>query len=705
MAKKQDKEVLPNTAETLNDWGTNYAAQDDVATRFMEHVTDKLELTRNNRRSLEEQWVADLRLWSCILDEGGYVGKSSLFVPELNDQIENTVEKNITALFPTGDIINCVALKNTDKETAEKIRMAVQYELQDKANLLQVYDRHTRNKVLYGTAILKQGFEKKTVDTFTRNAKGKAVKSDMPIYNGVTVRPVDIFRFYVYPEQVAHLDEAQILFEDQMVARSYMEEQGGYVKMDQVGDIAADVDHEWVDIERLQIVRLTNMLTRYRNSVLLTEVWCDFKLTKNGPSVPVRGVIANKNVLVALRRNSFWFQQPPYLGSRYKIRPGDLYYGLSLPDKIRSQQYQMNDLANQTMDSLNYTINPIAIIDPALAGDVNSMKLRPGARWLGSPEGIQFAQFPDVSPSGLRAMQEIRGMVAQFSDATPGVAPQLQGKARSATQAAIVQSSVGARQRMMSNLEETSVLGPLCKRTHIMLQQFMTEEYQISVQGPDNGSWIAMNVKPEDLVGDVNFLWKGQSQAEKTAVYSQQLLAFFQLALQIQQMMPGEVDIPALFKRVAKEGFQLTDLDMIFKSIRDKKTVDPELENIALMEEQDVPINNGDDDRLHIETVDVLLAKKGITDMTRIMAARHKEKHLLQQQAKTELKKQQAQLQAQQQMLQMQQMVHGKDQGKGQGGQPGAPQGAPSPMEGNRGQVPMSDRGMLSAVSALPGGS
>ena len=703
MASKKTKnvknaEMLPQSPENLDDFGRNYASNPEIASRFLDYVNDPLQMARDNRRDLEETWLQDLRLWSCLLDNEGYVGNSSFFVPELNDQIESSVERNLTALFPTGDFCKAIATKNVQQSDADKITMAVQYELEEKVKIIKQYDQHLRGKLLYGTAIMKQGFERKTVEVFVRNKKGKPEKQLIPLVNGVTARPVDIFRWYIYPEEVKTLQEAEFQFEDQIVSKKSLDENAGYVNLNDVTEVTNDIDHEWVDIERLQMVQLTNALTRYYNSVLLTEIWCDFKLG-NGKSVPVRGIIANKTTCIYLKRNPFWFQQSPYLASKLKERPGNIFYGFSMPDKLRSLQYQMNDIANQTMDSLNYSINPIAIIDPALAGDVNSMKVKPGAKWLGSPEGIEFKQFPDVSGSGFRAMGEIRGQVAQFADSTPGVAPQLQGKARSATQAAIVQSSVGNRQRISSKLEESDVLCPLAKRTHILLQQFQTEAYQIRVQGPDNGSWRTEMIDPSDLVGDVDFIWKGESEAEKTAVYTQQLMGFFQAALQIQALMPGEVDIPMLFKRVAKEGFKLNDLDDIFKSLRDKKTVSPELENIALEQGQEVDIHNGDDDEMHIEVVDVLLARNDISDEARIMAARHREKHILQKQAKQEMLQAKARLDALKMAGQMGQDIQGHQQG-GDGRE--GPQ-VPSPMEGNQGQV-ASAQGMMSSASALPGG-
>ena len=695
-----------NSAEKeLLRFDKNYASNQETADRFYNEFFPIVKDTRANRLRLDELWLKDLRQWSCRLEGNqGYQGRSFVFVPELNNQIESSIERKITSLFPNSNYINCIPLKNTTKENAEKIQAAVRYELDDRNKLIQLHDSFERANVLFGSAAYKTSFEKKEVEMYVRDQKtGKAKKQMIPMWHGTKIDVVDNFRFYVYPE-LRPLNEASVVFEDMIVNVEDAEESGLYYGLDRIQSIQFDMDHQWIDTTKLEFMRLSTAIRHYHKSAMFTEIWTDFRLTPNGPKVPVQAVIANNSTVVMLRRNPYWFQHHPYVGTRYVVRPGNPYYGLSLADKLRTQQDMINDVTNQTMDSIIYSLAPIMVIDPALAGDVNSMKLAPGARWLGSPEGIKAITFPDVSGSGLQIIGEIRGQFAQFSDNTPGIAPQLQGKARSATQASIVQASVGARQKVMSQREEKEVFEPLCKNVHMLLQQFMEQDYQIKIQGPDMGAWITMNIAPEDLAGDVDWIWKGVSQQEVTAVRSQQLMSFFQLALQTAQLMPGEIDIPALVKRMAKEAFELDDMDVLFKSLRQKKTVDPELENIALKEGQDVDINPGDQDELHIKVHMQLLDDKKLSADDKLRIAGHMSDHAKQKQAKDELLQNQARLQA------MQSAMNSGAQGGGGPTSPGQPGGdgrsgpqVPSPMEGNLGQQASSPDRIMSAIRPAPG--
>lgn len=677
MAKKKkgapEFVATPATEAQMNSFERNYASDPEISSRFMAYVSKDIQNTRNNRLQVEDKWITDIRLWSCVLDGLGYQGRSQIFVPELHTQIEQGVEKDIMATFPTLDTVDAIPINGTPADKAIKIATAVEYELMEKAQLYLKHSEFERQKRLTGTSIYKMGFKKDMLSVFWRNKDGQPMKQLVPKYHGVDVNVVDMFHWYIYPE-TSDLDSCKGVFEDSMMTLTELRRDGRYVNLDGLGTVTIDPNHQWSDVEQLNISDLASALASRPDAVFVTEIWTEFEL--GGKWVPVVGTIANNGVLIRLTRNPFWFQTHPYLGDVYVKRPGKIFYGLSMPDKVRGQQYQMNDLTNHTMDSLTFSLNPITIIDPALAGDVNSMKVSPGAKWLGSPEGVRPYQFPDVSGSGLRAMQEIRGQVAQFSDNSAGVAPQLEGKARSATQATIVQQNVTARQKISAKTEEFSIFGRMCKLTHSLLVQYMEDEWQVKYQGPDAGEWIVERITPNDINGEVDWIWKTVTASEKSAVRSQQLLAFFKEAIQISQMQPGEIDMPALFKRIAKEAFDLGDMDQYFKSLRDKKTIDPMVENIALFDGENIPVHNGDDDDYHMLTHDIVLDDPKASDEAKLAVIQHKEVHKAQKQAKAQVAQMKARMEAMKEMM-----------GEEGGPMPGGPQRPPNPMEGNQAQA------------------
>jgi|JI6StandDraft_1071083.scaffolds.fasta_scaffold01692_21 hypothetical protein len=705
MAKSTKKLVSttqPSTEKELRAFEKNHAADNAKADAFFSHVNPLIDSTRKNRISMEQQWLLDYQRWSCLLDNQGYVGRSNIFVPELNNQIEQTVEKDLANTFSSPDLVYAVPKEGATDDQAHKVKEAVLYEIEDRNKGVLLLDEHKRQKALLGTSVIKAGFKKEIVDIYIRDKDGRPCLTQVPKYVGTKLDVVDMFRWYIFPE-TSDLETCYMIFEDQLVDLVQEKLSGLYQNLENVQPMSdvgeGDLQHKWVDLQRRDFLNLGSMLRSRPNCAVFTEVWMNYDLYGDGKPIPVLATIANYKTVVRLVRNPLWLQRHPYAGTRHIRRPGKMFYGLSVPDRIRSQTDVMNDVQNQTMDSLNFSLSPISIIDPALAGDVNSFKYRPGAKWLGSPEGVEFKIFPDVSGAGLRYAQELRGQIAQFSDNNPNVAPQLSGKSRSATQSSIVAGAVSQRQKVQLLLEEHETLVPLCENIQSLLVQYMDKNWQIKVQGPVGGTWITKNITPQDINATVDWVWRGAEQEEKSAVRSQQLLAFYNSALQTASLMPGEVDLPGLFKRIAKEAFNLRDMDEIFKSMRDQKTIDPDVENVILSDGKDQEIHNGDNDQEHILAHEPLLDDNKINDEGKLAVLRHLERHKIQMKAKQAVLEAKGRLQTMQMLAQQ-----GGDQSPqgSQGGQDGrtGPQ-VPSPMEGNQAQASTSPDAIMSGVRGV----
>lgn len=688
MGRKSDKEV--QAAKELAKFDTNYAGNRSIAQRAFEHVNLKVTMARNARKAKEIEWLEDLRLWSCQnSDAQMYLGRSNVIVPELHKQVETSVEQFMSGLFPNDDYIGVIPVKLTSEEDAEDIKDAVVHELDHKNDLPNLVQRFQRQKCLYGTAFLKPVFEKSMKTVIMKNTKGYAETKEVPKFQGVKVHCMDTFHTYIWPETSQDVDSSEMMFDESFILKSDLEDSGLYQNLKDVSEVTPQYqDYGWVDTIRMAMNNLSTAINQRQNAVLVTEIWTDFEIV-SGERVPCVISLANYNTVIRVQRNPFWHQSKPYLMGRYITGPAGEAYGHSMPERIRSLTYMMTDIANQTMDSLTYTLNPIAIIDPGAAGDVNSFKMQPGAKWFASPQGVAFQSFPDISQAGFQGMQQIRSMISQFSDNAPSIAPQLSGKARSATQASAVQSEITANLKNMIRADEFEVMGPLCSMTHWLLKQFQSEEYQVVTQGAEKGSWITKTVNPETLAKDCLFVWRGSEVAQKTAIRTQQIISAFNMAMQTAQMLPNAIDLPAIFKIVMKEGFDLEDLD-IYPDDRQKKTVDPKVENLSLDGGEDTPVNPGDDYDEHMK-----IHKEGYdqadSDDQKIVYLRHMHSHEIAKQAKDMLQKQEAQINSLKQQTQM--MQSGGQQPGGSQPQQAGP--------GNRMQAPSSLQGIASGMRAV----
>jgi hypothetical protein len=383
----------------------NYATDARTVDRFMDEVKGTILQARQNRRAKEERWLDDLSSWACVESEGQqYQGRANIIVPELHHQVESSVSKYLSALFPNDEYMGTVPLKHTVDSRAKKIQAAVYHELEHKNKIRVLFDIHGRQRKLFGTAPLRASFVDQQVKIFTKDEKGKVSPSIVPRFNGVRWVPVDIFRWYICPEW-ATMDDYFLMFEDDFVSIELLKSAKNadgkklYENLDDIADMSKEADeHWWVDTQRLSTCDITTALDQRKGQVFVTYVHMDFDIEGSGERVPCYAVIANSGTVHALGAEPAVAYSVPHT---LLVATSSTRHGTSTVSLFHNGSghwtSSMRDLANQTMDSINYSLNPIAIIDPALAGDPGSFVLQPGAKWWGSPQGIQFAQFPDVS--------------------------------------------------------------------------------------------------------------------------------------------------------------------------------------------------------------------------------------------------------------------------------------------------------------------
>jgi hypothetical protein len=671
----------------------NYANNADVRQRALDYVLPMVSAARDGRRAKEEEWLEDLTLWSCQnTDASMYEGRSNLIIPELHNQVESSVNKYMDGLFPNDDYLGCIPLKRTKREEAEEIKAAVFHELDHKNQLPSLMVRNLRNKVLYGTSFIKVGFEKTMKTVFLKQAGRDYPEAvETPKYQGVKIKSMDTFHTYAWPETVEDIQDCEIVFDEAFISKPKLLRDKLYTNVKDLHEVNPDFAQAgWIENARLSLNNLSTAQASRKNAILVTEIWCDFDIVE-GEFVPCVITLGNLVTPIRVQRNPYWHQLKPYLMSRYIQGPAGETYGHSLSERLRSLQYMMTDLANQTMDSMNFSLNPIALIDPGYAGDVNSFKVQPGAKWSASPQGVQFTTFPDISQSGFNGMQQIRGMIQQFSDTAPSTAPQLSGKVRSATQADAVQNEISQNMRNMVRTDEADVMSMLGYMAHELLKQYMPEEYQIATQGTEKGQWITKTINPAVLQKDAMFVWKGSEVAQASAIRNQQMISAFNMAVQMERVIPGKVDLAGLYKKVLYESFGLEDLG-IWLEDKQKETVDPTIENLSLMEGEDCDVHSGDDYKEHMQSHLQSLKTEAKTPAQKIAHIKHMEAHVIQDKAQKMLAQQEAELASAKAQL-----------GQEEAGEPPGPPGQLGQQGmggGNPAQPPSTFQGMTQGIRA-----
>jgi hypothetical protein len=380
----------------------------------------------------------------------------------------------------------------------------------------------------------------------------------------------------------------------------------------------------------------------------LLECWLELELDDG--CYPAVVEIVNERLVTRIQRNPFWHQLPPFDFMRYiKGLPGQ-FYGQGLPEPVLPMQHQVNDHANQGMDSATLALNNITIINPAYAPNSDSFEIEPGAKWYADPNAVKQMNFPDLSDTAIKNVSYVRGMITEMSDNSPQMPDPLAGKARSTGQA---QMAINEWQTdLYSFIDDiaTESLNPFAKKVHMLLQQNLKDDDVIRITGKYAGTWINRVVVPEMIFGNFAFNWTGRLQIESKTIQTQQMMNF----AKIYQTIPPEERQGMRFNwenfilKLMRDGFHIKDTSNLIETSRLKSSTPPDIEHRILDLGGTIKVMPGDDDAVHMAYHEAEAKKLDpVKDRFKLaILARHQLQHKTQREEKARAAQMQAQMQA-----------------------------------------------------------
>jgi hypothetical protein len=230
---------------------------------------------------------------------------------------------------------------------------------------------------------------------------------------------------------------------------------------------------------------------------------------------------------------------------------GSLFYAKSEIDFIADQQELLNDLTNQNIDSITFTLNQMYTLDPRYAHLLEEIENMPGAIYPVEAGALQpIVQRPvpqDAFAERLNIKNEIRETTAS-NEIVKGV-----GMKGTQTATEIQAQIAGAGQRLALKITQIENEGFFQLGTIVlqMIKLYVTEPMLVRVVGRDGVNWELFD--PTEFKGD----YEVQVQLE-TTVNSQKT----QQANQAKEMYAAFVNDPEvnqteLKKLVLQRGFDL----------------------------------------------------------------------------------------------------------------------------------------------------
>ena len=569
-------------------------ADDAVAKEWvLENVVPLLQSVRADGSAQREEW-AEIRKMGLLKDgkSSAYAGQSRAYLPVYQKARETRVSHLGQGLFPSDSYLDCSS-EDPQLEPFVPANKAWMKEQIDRSMRLRAEIKPwLRSLADFGIGIGKVWWEKTP-----KSVKGVSmtrlpgIAEVLHTYgeqaawscDGARFKTRSPFSWYIWPVNVASIDEATLVFEDIEVSKQFVDQMsaaGIWKNKDMLEEVLASSNSETLDPRirtYLQDVRASSTAASdlrqgdLANFRVLSECWLRMPVPnalylpneRQGEAVPVKVVLCN-GVPIEIRRNPFWHQKPPYVMYRSN-ETVDSFYGVGMGRTMLSLQGLINDFINQTNDNGIYGLNPIIKYNPnTVVGPLEP--LAPGRMIpLTDPAGMIFDRPPvEQLQYGLMLTNQL----ITYANDMSGVPAVLQGSgakggAKTATGSQILQGNVkGELQDIIEDIE-LMVMVQIMNMVHALGQQYESRERFIAISGQEK-----IQFARDQLLGQFAWKWVASSQAVNQQQRAQQTTAFLQVAanpgvLQLLMQQGKMLNPEPVLRMLWEGGLGLRNFDQI----------------------------------------------------------------------------------------------------------------------------------------------
>ena len=558
---------------------------EQAARDYANNLRPTVDDVRLRRRPVEEMWLRNHTAWSGRSSRQFF--KSDVFkheIPSLRRAIERHVIRAAQMLIPSNEFFEVYPgdeYEDLNGKEAESVRAFQMYLWTKRIKVYPFVRSLLRTYGVYGRAISKSGIE--VIDTTVDTVEGPAeMKQVWP-----TVRCVDPFFFYYWPETSTDLTKAQLLFEDVMMPWGLYEDHMN-MRLVRKLDRRKLQRPTWPDhhTRRLNMAGLVEPSVTQRGSahnekdddkdpkpivdfVHLSEIW-----KKHGSRYEMCWIVWNyEGGPLLVRENKKPFPVPPYRMAVNRDMPGE-HYTSSMGDDLEPLSVLLNDQVNSMLEGQVTQFAPPVAIEPSLVTRADSLVFRPRAKWLVHPDGVKWLQPQDTTRFALQGIGWTDSAMDKYSGSSSlseGTPTRNMPRAGFAVSSLLNLSMADIRDAAL--MIEDLILTPSLADTYRLAKQYIPEMQLMKIPGTQNFP-KARRMTVEDLAGDWEFMWVGSLQFQDMQIRAQRLVATLgvlgKMGPQLQQELQAQgkrINWVALLKRIWRDGLGERGADTIIEAI------------------------------------------------------------------------------------------------------------------------------------------
>lgn len=207
-----------------------------------------------------------------------------------------------------------------------------------------------------------------------------------------------------------------------------------------------------------------------------------------------------------------------------------LFYAKGEIDFIADEQELLNDITNQNVDAVTYTLNQMYTLDPAYAHLINEIENLPGAVYPVEAGKLEPIPQRPIPPDAFRERQNLKNEIRETTasnEVIKGVGSE--GAKTTATEINAQVAGAGQRISLKVTQLENGYFHRMAKIVFEMIKLYVTEPMLVRIMGRDGARWEWFD--PEEFQGDyqprVQLEISLQNKKQRQAADAKELLTAF----------------------------------------------------------------------------------------------------------------------------------------------------------------------------------
>lgn len=438
--------------------------------------------------SWHQRWENNYKLYNNERVKRGYDGITDTFVP----MTFSTIETMASALFGSKPKFDYLPPQNRPNQNTKILNAVLDY-FWDKDNWSLKVINTGKGGLKFGTA----------VDYFIWDI-------DHPVMVNVPIRD-----FFIDP-MCTSIDNARYCGRRYLTTKAELEsfevvdldaepdENGDYPlkkKYKNLNKVRAGKTNEPTDKENKDIFYGSTVTEPEKDQVEVIEYWTEDQVIS----------VANREVVIEESENYFKAKARAN-GDKYPkgllpfadfrdYMDESLFYAKGEIDFILDEQELLNDITNQNVDAVTFTLNQMYTLDPVYAHLINEIENLPGAVYPIAANALQPIEQRPIPPDAFRERQNLKNEIRETTASNEVVkGANSDGAKTTATEINAQIAGSGQRLSLKSTQIENGYFHRVAKIVFEMVKLYVTEPMFVRIVGRDGAKWEIFD--PSEFQGD-----------------------------------------------------------------------------------------------------------------------------------------------------------------------------------------------------------